>query len=412
VAIIGGGVAGLWTRARLEKAGYRCLLLEGSSLGSGQTIASQGIIHGGVKYALGGGTDASKAIAEMPAIWRSCLDGHGEIDLRDARVLSEHQYLWTTNSIASRLGGLAASKVIRTNVRSIEESERTAPWSGAPKGVSVYAVEEPVLDPRSLITALRETAYSPIRQLRAATGYSTLFDLIESNPDGVVLRLHGMPFEPVRVFAKRVVLTAGAGTQQMVEWITSHRSPTKNFGELPPLMYQTRPLHMLMVRGQLPLIHGHCVGLSERPRLTITSQVDTQGRTVWYVGGDIAESGVSRSREEQIAVAKTELDACLPWIPRLEAEYATLRVDRAEGILSGTKGQRPDGPVVAAAGTTIIAFPTKLAFAPLLATRVLEILQHQHVEPYLASPDYSPLAALATPSIAQLPWEQEALQWT
>lgn len=38
---------------------------------------------------------ASRAIAEMPGIWRECLEGRSEVDLRTVQVLSNHQYLWT-----------------------------------------------------------------------------------------------------------------------------------------------------------------------------------------------------------------------------------------------------------------------------------------------------------------------------
>jgi len=54
VAIIGGGIAGLWLLARLRQRGYGVLLIESERLGTGQTISSQGIIHGGTKYALRG----------------------------------------------------------------------------------------------------------------------------------------------------------------------------------------------------------------------------------------------------------------------------------------------------------------------------------------------------------------------
>ena len=54
IVIFGGGIAGLWLLDRLRIQGYQVILLESSSLGGGQTYASQGIIHGGLKYALGG----------------------------------------------------------------------------------------------------------------------------------------------------------------------------------------------------------------------------------------------------------------------------------------------------------------------------------------------------------------------
>ena len=72
--IFGGGVAGLWLMHEAARRNVPALLLESEALGTGQTIASQGIIHGGLKYTLTGNlTGAAKAIAEMPGRWRACL---------------------------------------------------------------------------------------------------------------------------------------------------------------------------------------------------------------------------------------------------------------------------------------------------------------------------------------------------
>ena len=51
--IFGGGIAGLWTLNLLKARGYTNIaLLETNTLGHKQTGLSQGIIHGGIKYAL------------------------------------------------------------------------------------------------------------------------------------------------------------------------------------------------------------------------------------------------------------------------------------------------------------------------------------------------------------------------
>ncbi len=52
VLLIGGGVAGLWALDVLTSRGLSCLLAEAGELGRGQTVASQGIVHGGLKYTL------------------------------------------------------------------------------------------------------------------------------------------------------------------------------------------------------------------------------------------------------------------------------------------------------------------------------------------------------------------------
>ena len=70
VLIVGGGIAGLWLNARLRSQGFSTVLVERDSLGGGQSVKSQGIIHGGAKYALHGAlTGASEAIADMPRHW-------------------------------------------------------------------------------------------------------------------------------------------------------------------------------------------------------------------------------------------------------------------------------------------------------------------------------------------------------
>src|SRR3546814_1445364 len=44
VVILGAGIAGLWTYARLRRAGYDALLCAQGAIGGGQTIAAQGKI--------------------------------------------------------------------------------------------------------------------------------------------------------------------------------------------------------------------------------------------------------------------------------------------------------------------------------------------------------------------------------
>ena len=111
VLIVGGGIAGLWLNARLRRLGYSTLLVERDSLGGGQSVKSQGIIHGGAKYALHGAlSGASEAIADMPRRWREALAGSGELDLRGVRILSQSHYLWSPGTLAGNLTSFFASK--------------------------------------------------------------------------------------------------------------------------------------------------------------------------------------------------------------------------------------------------------------------------------------------------------------
>ena len=79
LAIIGGGIAGLWTLAEARSRGLNALLFEKDQLGCGQTLSSQGIIHGGAKYTLHGKKEAATCnIQSMPERWnKACMLNEG-----------------------------------------------------------------------------------------------------------------------------------------------------------------------------------------------------------------------------------------------------------------------------------------------------------------------------------------------
>ena len=249
IAIFGGGIAGLWALARLRQAGYQAVLFEQGEIGGVQTLASQGIIHGGSKYALAGKlTDASQAIAGMPGIWRDCLAGSGELDLSGVRVLSPHQYLWSSGSLSSGLAGFFAGKLMRGRVQSVAASDLPAPFDHAEFAGSLYQLQEPVLDVVSLIQVLYSRLADYCWQLPSAR-----LRVDAGQPRGFAIENH------LRVSSQAVLLAAGAGNQLLL----------RSWGRQQPLMQQ-RPLHMLMLRGELPEVYAHCIGASTNPRITIT----------------------------------------------------------------------------------------------------------------------------------------------
>lgn len=404
VVVIGGGVAGLWSAAVLAQRGLGVMLIERGSLGGGQTVASQGILHGGIKYTLGGAaTAAAKAVADMPARWQAAMTGAAtaNLDLSAVRSLSPAQYLWTTGSLFSRVTAKVAATAIRTAVRRVEPAQACEGLREA-TGIDVHRVDEPIIEPRSLVAALRD------RIVEAGGVVCGGEPRVKTEPNLRTVRVN-----ETTVSFSTVVLAAGNGSQQLLAQLV----PTQGT----PVM-QRRPLHMVMVRStaqvRLPELYGHCIAaLSDKPRLTITTQVDAQGRTVWYVGGNIAETGVDRSPAEQIAATQEEIAQCLPWISTAHAEWATLRIDRAEGCTPS--GQRPDQPVVApvqgAEAFALAVWPTKLVFAPLVGDRVAEWVT-KHRAPSTAQPGAAGLEALRgclpIPSVAALPWDREETLWT
>lgn len=404
VLIFGGGVAGLWTLSRLRGCGYRCLLLESRALGATQSIGSQGIIHGGVKYALTGeASSAARAIADMPARWADCLAGRGEVDLSAVRTISPCTYLWTTPGLVSRVAGLAASKVLRTNVERVPGQDRPPALARAPRGVDVYRVEEPVLDARSVLYALVDwTRCPPVR-------YDALDPASVRNVDGRAMLRASVSDEWVEVHAAHIVLTAGPGNEPLLRTLAPLRPPEARM--------QRRPLHMAMVRGPadvLPPLFGHCLGASSLPRLTVTgwssdsTPAGEPRHVVWYIGGQVAERGVDLSPEAQIMEARRELAACVPWVNTSGCRWATARWERAEGLAAD--GRRPDLPVLHSSALVSVAWPSKLALAPLLADQVVACLGERGIR--ASGLDDGHTAGLPPAAPAQLPWNDPGVVWT
>src|SRR3990167_2352424 len=155
IVIFGGGIAGLWLLYRLRQYGLSAILFESGSLGGGQTHKSQGIIHGGMKYALQGVlTSEAYGMADVPTLWRACLQGSGEIDLSGVHVLSQHHYLWSPSKFTSKLTCMMASATLASKVSSISKTQYPSAFKNPSFKGEVYALDEMVLDVPSLIREL------------------------------------------------------------------------------------------------------------------------------------------------------------------------------------------------------------------------------------------------------------------
>ncbi|KIQ00514.1 MULTISPECIES: FAD-dependent oxidoreductase [Pseudomonas] len=379
VLIVGGGIAGLWLNARLRANGYATLLLERESLGGGQSVKSQGIIHGGAKYALHGAlSGASEAIADMPRRWREALDGSGELDLSGVRLLSDAHYLWSPGTLAGNLTSFFASKAVRGRVDQVK-GEQLPPALQNPKFKGkVYRLAELVVDVPSLIARLADLAGD---SLLAA-------DAIEPLHEGG--QLVGLRVDGREIRAQRIVLSAGRGNAGLLASLNVAQ-PSQ----------QLRPLHMVMVKGPtLKPLYAHCLGGGPKPRITVTSHPGADGEWVWYLGGDLAEAdGVARDEAAQIEAARKELSQLLPWVDLSTARWATLRVERAEPAQSGLV--RPDNAFLSDQGALLVGWPTKLALAPDFADRVLSHLERDGIRPAV----HPPLPELPRPVIGRTAWE-------
>ncbi len=385
VCIIGGGMAGMWLLLRLRQSGYSAILLEKDALGCGQSIRSQGIIHGGTKYALTGSlSSAADAITDMPSIWRACLAGEGIIDLSGAGILSEYHYLWSTGKLGSRMAAFFASKAVRGKVDPVEGDDLPAAFRDERFKGALYRLNEIVLDIPSVFRTM--AAQVPGCALRADCNLG-IFQRGEGGNIGELRLAEG----PV-IRARRYVFTAGEGNEQLMA-LTRHNEPRM----------QVRPLHMVMVRHRHPYpIYAHCLGGGSKPRVTITSHPLPDGSWVWYAGGDLAETGVDREPDEQIRYAKKELAKVLPWIDLSTADWETFRINRAEPAQSAKA--RPDTAFTKAADNVIVAWPTKLALSPNLADDVLTLLDEGGITPRVPQPE--PPSGLEVAPVATTAWEE------
>ncbi len=391
VVIFGGGVAGLWLLALLRQQGYQTLLLETKALGAGQTRYAQGIIHGGTKYALMGKvTASSEAIAAMPGLWRDCIQGNGVVDLRQVKVLSDNQCMWSHNTLSSRMAGFFASKLMRSRTEEIKQQQRPQTFQHINFKGKVYQLDEPVLDTTSIVQALAEPHRGAIMSVKGIPhfkkGNPTHFEVEDST---------GKTWQ---IETQRCVLMAGQGNADLTAAIGS--------AELPAM--QLRPLKMVMLRGGLPeKIYAHCLEANVNPRLTITSHEDSNGNIVWYMGGQLAEEGVQRSDKEQIKMAQQELGSLMPWIDLSKAQWACLDINRAEPEMG--KGKRPDTFFFDTSGAVITAWPTKLALAPKLAADILEQMKETNLTASGQSlSDLATLPVFPVPDYAPLPWQEES----
>lgn len=393
IVILGGGIAGLWLLNRLRQEGYDVVLIEKSALGAGQTLASQGIIHGGLKYALSGVlSPASSAIAAMPELWRRCLRGEGDVDLRACQVLSPNYFMWSSGGYRSRLKTFLGSKALRGRIDALSPSAYPDFLRAQTLSGMLYQLTDFVVDTPSLVEVLaaphRERIFqvAPEQLLLRGNAEQGMTSLQLNTADG-----------SLTLQTQRLVLAAGEGNGELLAQLSMEN----------PQM-QTRPLHMLAVRSRHPHpVYLHCIGDSfgMTPRLTITSHPNSDGFWDWYIGGEIAEAGTKRSAQEQIKEGRSQLQQMFPWVDFSESQWASFFINRAEPKLANL--QRPDTAYFHSIANTVVAWPTKLTLTPELGKSVVKLFKEQGLEPLATGQSASTSLSkyFATPPIGMPRWE-------
>jgi glycerol-3-phosphate dehydrogenase len=380
--IIGGGVAGLWCLRRAAAAGYSCLLLENGDLGGAQTVASQGIIHGGTKYSLTGRlSSATESIAAMPARWLAAICGEGEIDLRQTQILSNTHYLWSTHSLSAKVTTFLASKAMKNKANRLVRSDYPEAFRHPAFKGNLYALNETVVDVPSLIRNLAQPLEEHILKL------DPLKDATLEHDHTGIHRLHftsqGLSIEP-----RQVLITCGEAYNGFREQLGFDH-----------IRMQKRPLHMVVLEQRsAPPIFAHAIGASAKPLLTITSHRSAHGTMIWYLGGLLAEEGVAKDEPELIVSAEDTVARLLPWITLDQPRWRAHRVNRAEPEMQGHL--RPDTASLQTQGNCLVGWPAKLALAPQLSDMALAAL----LPPSGLAIDRTELADLPHPVVARALW--------
>jgi glycine/D-amino acid oxidase-like deaminating enzyme len=396
--VVGGGVAGLWTLNALLANGYDAFLVESAALGTGQTVHAQGIVHGGGKYALRSVGDLAsvRAIRDMPDRWRAHSSGERtQPDLRSARVLSEGCWLWLPkDSWKARVEAWGVLPMLR-HAGMLACPPEPRPKSEWPAPLQKHALRalrmaEPVLDTRSVVAALAEPVADRILAISGEPEGIRIGEALGHGGRSVALR--AADGTTLALEACAVIFTAGAGNEALLESV----------GLDGAARMQRRPLRTTVLRGTLGPLHGHCIS-GGRTRITVTSVPD-ENQVVWQVGGEVAEQHANAGDSSALhRAALAEIASCLPGLDLSGVEIGSYASVRAEA--RDLAHRRPSGAQVeTVAPGLIVAWPTKLALAPLLAEDVLEVLAGSGTMASGPSPLHG-AGRWPRPEVAAYPWK-------
>ncbi len=392
IAIIGSGIAGLWAFKRLSQQGYNVTLFEPEGLGGTQTLASQGMIHGGQRYALTGiASQHAFDLKAMPAIWGACLQGGGLIDLSKVEVLSDSQVIWAPASFVSKVTAYVASKSMASTVKELKPKEWPQVFQDSPRNAksTVYELGEAVVAVKSLVRELIAPFSHKVVHAR--------FETMQVNGSEVHGQFRTLDNNVVTCRAQAFLFAAGCGNEHALKQIPN---------EAKVFATQRRPLRQVMVKGMKYPLYGHCITADPRPRVTITSHLDPENPStfIWYLGGIVADKGASMSEAETLALAKNELSELFPELGWQHRLWASCFVDRAEPYAS--EGFFKSAPELYARGRVAVAWPTKLTFAPALGHEVETWISNLGLEK-----THDSTTTLPTPiKLGNYPWEHTKWQ--
>ncbi|WP_280491190.1 NAD(P)/FAD-dependent oxidoreductase [Nocardia asiatica] len=222
--VVGGGVAGLMTAARLSEAGMSVALLEGALLGSGSTTRNHGMLHSGALYA-----------RWHPQIVGACRQAQTAYRSSFPKLLAGSETCWYigtpetmhTYDMLWRGRDMAQREVDPREVHAVLALSR------APQ-VSAMAVTELLIDTHGLISELAARCVAEGVQILVGT---RVLRVLTDN--GAV---RGVETATAAIEAPNVVVSSGIGTRDILE-----RSGSKVAAQL-----SSRLEMMMAFPGELP----------------------------------------------------------------------------------------------------------------------------------------------------------------
>jgi len=403
IVIIGAGIAGLWVFHALKRAGYDVVLLEKNAIGGGQSIASQGIIHSGLKYTLAGKVNAlARSISAMPDLWRSALKGNGPVDISAAKENATSQHLLIPPGLMGGLVKMVSKQALGNGASEIPQEQWPDEIGASGFKGSLIHMGEPVLDVPGVIRALAEPYKDCIRRIDSAAELKFVPPHPNPSPQGggdkkvlsyVQLKEGG---QKVSLECKLCIFTAAEGNQAAAE----------QNGHDKRLETQKRPLLMgLMKNAPFPL-YAHFVGTSDKPVATITTHKTKDGSLVWYVGGAVAERAKDSNPRDVYHAIQKAFAKYMPDVDLSGIEWEALPIDRVEGK-SKTDNWLPDTPTIHEVENALYCWPTKLTFAPMLSDMIIKRVETKGIKPSNTQTDWS---FLPEADYAGAPWDEA--EWT
>ena len=354
VAVLGGGVMGLWLADQLRRLEYSVALFETGKLGAGQTGHSHVYIHRGHLY------NDAKLLSELGGVWRDWehyltetqrgrsvrrFDVEGRFVFFEANTAQDKENLWSGFDLEY-------------------EDERVPAWaSGAKK---CFLTKEACLDATSLTGALMGDG-EHTRKIGHLVDITIQSDRVTS------VTVEADDGRQLHVKPGFLAVCSGQGNQQVIDRLREDSAVDVDKAFKQGVRYS----YMLTVeRDTLPWFAGVC---PDRGGLFIVSRGSQDG-VVWLVSDSKSYPGPNN-----------ESDWLGQVLPKLSSANAGLEAEKERirwGIYEGPKAEATTAGVnqgfgVESFGTTNLAFvwPSKLTLAP----KVSDYLISDRIAPVMSS---------------------------